>query len=241
MMIIKMVLLVLGFLFQKTAPVDVQTTVHFKVTTDKNIPSETVKQIQDSLEAKYSFYQKDLFISELRKINVRIVSSKARFELVSKYPLFEFAIFSENTIFINAELTKEAQSKINNTISRVVVGALTTQVNGCPRWLGAAYSMYVGNEVHSFDAFSGKKFYDFSDMDEEYNRASSLTELKSVYSGLGSAIQFLTGQYGERKVKLLFSQLRKGQSLNQAFQTVFGQSLDDVQDAWQRSSSSKRK
>ncbi len=241
MMNIHIITLLLGLLFQRTAPVDVQTTVHFKITSDKNIPSETIQQMKDSLESTYSFYQKDLYLSAYRRISVRFLGNKSRYESTLKYTLFEFASFTDNTIYIHADLFQEDAKKIQFVLSRVVVHALTSQISGCPRWLGAAYSMYVGNEVHTFDAFAGKSFYDFSDMDEEFNRATSISEMKSVYSGLGSTIQFLTEQYGERKVKLLFSQMKKGSSLEQAFQTLFGLSLDEVQESWQRSASSRRK
>ena len=241
LLIIRYCFLFFGMLFQQTAPVTQQVSDHFKITYDNVLPAYLVKLVQDSLEAKFTLYRKALNITVSQKITVRLVAGEDRFNAEAKSPIFDDGIYSEGKIVLDGALADSGGSQFDYVISRVVVSAMTSQVGGCPRWFGLAYGLFVGNEVHRFDGFATTPMFDFSDLDEEFNRASSPRELKGVYSALGKTMQFLVAQYGERRVRSVFSQFKKGISIEEAFEQVFGSPIEDIQQAWRRSLETKQK
>lgn len=241
-------IVVCGFLFfvcylfgQQTAPTGEQSSEHFKIKFDKTLTPATVKQVQDSLEARYALYQKELKIPTSGKISVRLVANSERFRIEAKGSVFDDGDYLGGVLLLSAGLVTTDAKKFHYVVVRTVVTAMTAQLNACPRWLGAAYGLYVGNEIQQFTQFSPRQMFAFSDIDEEFDRASKEREIKGVYSALGTTIQFLVGKFGERRVQQVFSQFNKGLTVEEAFERVFGENIEDLEREWQRTLSAKRK
>jgi hypothetical protein len=144
-------------------------------------------------------------------------------------------------IYIVATSPIREQENIHDVIARTVLTSMWGDVQTCPRWLAAAYALYVGNAIEQFDQPAAVDAYTFEDLSEEFLRANDEKEIKEVYAKLAATADYLVHRYGERKFKAFIMEFKKsGISVDEAIATSFGDKKTDIEKGLVRAFRSSR-
>ena len=208
------------------------TTEHFLIRHDRNIPAKFIRTLSSAMEAEYARTQKALGIPLTRRMTVVIYTSELRYKSESRSLAFDNGDATGGVIHLSYPALKANRDSWDGLIARTVAKAVTSQVVFCPPWLVDAYSLHAGNETNRFGDPAQVAIASFGDLFEEYNRAERPREVKEVYAKLGFTIEFLLARFGQKKVRELFAQFRSGKDLETIFTETFGEPVSATEQAW---------
>jgi hypothetical protein len=213
-------------------PYRTQLTAHFQIQYEKAIIANEIKEIGMMLEDKYSHFKNVFNISSVNRINVIVLNAVSRFKTESQSSIFDDGDFRSGKIYIVSPSGQNGQEKLRDAVTRVVAVACLEQISGCPQWLRDAYSLYVGNDLMKFGDPARFNIATFTDLGEDYNRASSIKDTKELYAKLALTIHFLVNRYGESKVELMLKNFKNGGSMEEVFSLTFNEKMADVEKIW---------
>ncbi len=204
----------------------------FRIRYEKNVPKTDVKKLADSLESKLALYQRRFGISSDHKIDVYVYNSNLRFHSDAGPTLFEDGNYHDGNIYVLSPGKLQREAKLSSTLDRVIARVVLMEVNLCPPWLADCYSLYLGNNLTQFGQPAQFKIASFSDLSEEYAAADHAKELKEVYAKLAVTANFLVSRYGEKKTESMFSLFQNTTTVEEAFESAFGEKITDIEKAW---------
>ena len=75
----------------------------------------------------------------------------------------------------------------------------------------------------------------------EQKREQRKREQQEIYAKLAATMSFLVNRYGEHKVESLFVQFQDGASLEQVFESTFGEKISVIEQEWVKAISPQSK
>ena len=208
------------------------TTAYFRIKYEKNVSTEEIQKLGELMEAQYTEMRNNLNITLSHRIDVFVFGSPRRFRSESKSKAFEDGDFQAGKIFLYFSRDLEKKQFLKSTISRVVSRSLLDEIHGCPEWLKEAYALYLSNELDRFGQPARVTMRSFADLSEDYFKAERDAEVRELYAKLSATAYFLVQHYGDHKVTEMFSMLKRGMSMEEAFETAFGESITEIEKAW---------
>ena len=211
------------------------TTSYFRLKYEKNISLKDIQKIGSMLEKQYTASQKKLNLSLNQRVDVLVYNSPTRFQSEAQSRAFDDGAYRNGRIYLSMPVLAEREMGLQNVISRLVSRAILGEVKACPEWLAEAYGLYAGNELLRFGQPARFTVGSFSDLSEDYAHAEVQADVKEVYAKLAATANFLVSHYGEKKVNAIFTEFKRGESLEDAFEFGFGEKTKDVEKAWVKS------
>jgi len=217
---------------QSAAPSQSTTSEWFRIKYEKKISSRDAKTAGALLDTTASAMSARLHVPLRRKFDVQLYSSSDRLKREFRTAFFEDGFFRGNKIYLaNPKVTID-DSSANDAVSRVVARAILSQVRQCPAWLAEAYSFYAGNALGRFSQPSRTNLLTFHDLSEDFARAEGALDRKEINAKLAATMSFLVDRYGASKVEKVFSEFTDDASVEQVFETTFGEKISTIEQEW---------
>jgi hypothetical protein len=208
------------------------TTATFRIRYDRTLTAAEIGKLGVLLERTYDAYRNKSGLSGHRTIDVFALSSGNRVQTESRSKAFDDAIFRDGKIYLDARAVLRSDTNVHNPAARVVSESVLDALKGCPRWLIEVYGIYAGKEIDRFGSPARLTVSTFSDLNEDYLRAETANDLKEMNAKLAATARFLVDRYGEKKFEALYSQLKRGPRLEEAFEAAFGEKMPVIEKAW---------
>jgi|WetSurMetagenome_2_1015567.scaffolds.fasta_scaffold441451_1 hypothetical protein len=207
-----------------------QSTATFRVRHERGLSQEDAKFLAGLFEETYAGYREEYDITLGRKVEVRVLNSPARMKIEARTPAYTKAVVKNGKIYLLAASPIRDRDDIHDLVRRSVMMVMWEEVQTCPRWLAAAFSVYAGNAVEEFGQPAAVDVYTFEDLSEEYLRADSEKEIREVYAKLATAADYLVRRFGEKKFKAFIMEFRKsGITIDEALTAAFGEKQSDIE------------
>jgi hypothetical protein len=207
-------------------------TSNFKIHYEQTIPAGDIRKLGNQLEAEFDQCRRKLGITPASKFDVTVYNSGVRFRRDSKSLVFDDGCWVGGKIYLMAPKVLNRTRGVQLVVSRVVARALLGELPLCPAWLSECYSLYAGNDVTRFGKPAQVKVSGFADVGEMYATAEREKELHEVYATLAVTADFLIARYGERRVEGMFLAFRKIDTVEEAFQSAFGEKISEIEKSW---------
>ena len=208
------------------------TTATFRIRYDRTLNAPEIEKLGKLLEKTYGAYRSKFGLSDHRTIEVYALSSGNRVHTESRSRAFDDAVFRDGTIYLDARAVLRSDTAVHNPAARVVSESVLDALKGCPRWLIEVYGIHAGKEVDRFGSPARLSVSTFSDLNEDYLRAETANDLREINAKLAATARFLIDRYGEKKLEDLYSQFKRGVSLEDAFEATFGEKMSVIEKAW---------
>ena len=233
-MISRCVILVISFIVMSMqgSLFRVNSTTNFLIRFERSVPQEDIRKLGDKFELTYEKYQKRFGISLNRRIEVYVYNSPLRFHADSKSGLFNDGCFYKGKIYMMAPRQLQKDMKFESVLNRVVGRALLDGIKFCPAWLSECYSLYLGDNLMDFGKPAQVKVSGFEDLSEQYSTAERDKEVKEVYATMAVTGDFLVSRYGQKKMEEMLLQFAHGGTLEEIFESVFGENIDVIENEW---------
>ena len=233
-MIFRFVILIFSSLMlsMQVSTLRTHTTVHFKIQYEKSISINDIRELGAMLEDKYSHYRNVFGLSSGNVTIVNVYNSIGRFRAESKTKIFDDGDFKSGKIYFAYPSNPGNQERLANIAARVVARSILDKISACPEWLKESFSLYAGNDLSRFGDPARFNIATFTDLGEDYNRASDPKDIKELFAKLASTVHFLVNRYGESKVELMLKNFKNGGSIEEAFELTFNEKLPEIERAW---------
>ncbi len=216
------------------------STVHSKIHYENGISVKDIRELGVLLEEKYSHYKNIFGISSNTITEVSVFNSIGRFRTESQSRIFKDGDFKSGKIYIYYTHDQNQKDKLSDVVSRVTARAVLEKIPACPGWLTEAYSLYAGNDLARFGEPARFNIATFTDIGEDFNRASNTKDIKELYAKLAATIHFLVNRYGVSKVELMLRNFKNGGSIEEVFEISFNEKLPEIERAWIRALQTNR-
>ena len=205
---------------------------NFRIRHDRNVSKSDVRAMDKLLESQYAGLRKRLNLSFHNKADVIVCNTLNRFRAESHSYVFDDAAYRDGKIYICLETFSSKPQDMQSAITRTTARALLDEVPGCPRWYAECYSISQSGEFTRFGQPARLTVSSFSDLSEDYTHFERAEDAREVYAKLGYTAHFLIDRYGEKKIDLLFPHFQRGESYEEAFESVFGEKIGVIEQAW---------
>lgn len=217
---------------QSAAPSKSLTSEWFRIKYEKKISTRDAKAAAALLDTTASALSARLHVALRRKFDVQIYSSSDRLKREFRTGFFDDGFYRGGKIYlVNPKATNNDTSSID-AVSRVVSRSILSQVQQCPAWLAEAYSFYVGNALGRFSQPSRTNLLTFHDLSEDFARAEGALDRKEINAKLAATMSFLVDRYGESKVEKVFAEFKGDTSVEQVFESTFGEKISTIEQEW---------
>ena len=226
---------------QSAAPSKSYTSEWFRIKYENRIPSREAKAAGTLLDTTAAAMSARLRVPLRRKFDVQLYSTSDRLKREFRTTMFNDGFYRGNKIYLVVPKPSNGDSSANDAVSRVVTTAILSQVQQCPAWLAEAYSFYAGNALTRFSQPSRPNLLTFHDLSEDFARAEGAEDRKEINAKLAATMSFLVERYGESKVEKVFAEFKDDASVEQVFESTFGEKISTIEQEWVRALAPQRK
>lgn len=242
-MFIRLVFLLLSVIVlgMQTDVYNTYSTAYFRIKYVKSISVDDVKKIGELLETKYAEYRKKLNTTLHYKVDVCVFNSTSRLRSELKSKVFGEGAFRDGKIYLLSPELIGKDIPMEPIIARVVSRAILDEIKLCPTWLSECYSLYAGEDLTRFGLPARIKIASFGDLSEEYSTVQRQKDVNEVYAKLAITADFFVSRFGEKKFEGLFNEFNLNPSVEEVFESYFGERISTIEKAWIRALSSPSK
>jgi hypothetical protein len=209
------------------------TTSNFRIRYERSVPSENARLLGKALESAYAAQRKKLTGFTLGKVtDVQVFGAVGRFRAESQSKVFDDGDVRGGKLYFAVLPETTSGENLQQVAARLIAKCLLEKVITCPRWLAEGYSLYEGGDLERFGLPANTSISGFEDLAEEYSRLEVRQGAKELYAKLACTIKFFVDRYGEKKLESAIVKFRESASVEQVFESSFGEKYSDIEKAW---------
>ena len=208
------------------------TTSYFRIKYEKPVSSRDAAKIGSLLESSYAKYKKIFDLSLTGRVDVTMYSSVQRMKRESKVPLFDDGVFRNGKITMAASVFSMDEDRMRDFSARIASAVVLYELKTCPHWLAECYSVYSGGDLDRYGRPSRLNMVSFTDLAEDMSHVETLAEYGEAYAKLAVTASFLMNRYGISKFESVFTKFKKRATVEEAFESVFGEKVEVIEKAW---------